>query len=95
MFMQSNYVRVLSGCGYGGGVVGLSVASALVAVGGFAPCEAHWRRVVGVSPPCVAQFPHRGSPPAISHAIPSKNHISLFQFAFVCHLCFGIACDFG
>ena len=32
---------------------------------------------------------------AISHAIPSKNHISLFQFAFVCHLCFGIACDFG
>ena len=64
-------------------------------VGGFAALGAVLRRVVGVSPPCVAQFPHRGSPPAISHAIPSKNHISPFQFAFVCHLCFGIACDFG
>ena len=60
MFMQSNYVRVLSGCGYGGGVVGLSVASALVAVGGFAPCEAFLRRVAGVSDPRVVQFPPIG-----------------------------------
>ena len=40
MFMQSNYVRVLSGCGYGGGVVGLSVASALVADAN--PMRAAW-----------------------------------------------------
>ena len=60
MFTQSNYVRVLSGGGYGGGVVGLSVASALGAVGGFARHEAHWRRVDGVSGPHVVQFPHLG-----------------------------------
>ena len=28
--------------------------------GGFAPCEALWRRVVGVSHPCMAQFPPLG-----------------------------------
>ena len=29
--------------------------------GGFAPCEALWRRVAGVSHPCMAQFPPFGS----------------------------------
>ena len=29
--------------------------------GGFAPCEALWRRVAGVSHPCMAQFPPLGS----------------------------------
>ena len=48
MFMQSNYVRVLSGCGYGGGVVGLSVASALVAVGVLR----HAKPADGVSSAC-------------------------------------------
>ena len=33
MFMQSNYVRLLSGRDYGWGVVGLAVVSMLVVVG--------------------------------------------------------------
>lgn len=53
MFMQSNYVRLLSGWG----VVGLAVVSMLVVIGGFALHEALWRRVVGVSAPRVVQFP--------------------------------------
>ena len=57
MFMQSNYVRLLSGRDYGWGVVGLAVVSMLVVIGGFALHEALWRRVVGVSAPRVVQFP--------------------------------------
>ena len=53
MFMQSNYVRLLSGRG----VVGLAVVYMLVVIGGFALHEALWRRVVGVSAPRVVQFP--------------------------------------
>ena len=89
MFTQSNYVRLLSGWG----VVGLAVVSMLVVIGGFALHEALWRRVVGVSAPRVVQFPRLGSPPAISHAIPPNDLVHLFQFALLCHLCFGIACD--
>ena len=33
--------------------------------GGFAPCEALWRRVAGVSHPCMAQFPPLGSGAAV------------------------------
>ena len=54
MFMQSNYVRLLSGCDYGWGVVGLAVVSMLVVIGGFALHEALWLRVVGVSAPVLA-----------------------------------------
>jgi len=54
MFMQSNYVRLLSGCYYGWGVVGLAVVSMLVVIGGFALHEALWLRVVGVSAPVLA-----------------------------------------
>ena len=83
MFMQSNYVRVLSGCGYGGGVVGLSVASALVAVGGFAPCEACWRRVVGVSGPHVVQFPCLG----LLQQFRMQFHPKIILVCFSSHSC--------
>ena len=33
--------------------------------GDFAPCEALWRRVAGVSHPCMAQFPPFGSGAAV------------------------------
>ena len=51
MFMQSNYVRLLSGRDYGWGVVGLAVVSMLVVIGGFALHEALWRRI---GPSCSA-----------------------------------------
>ena len=84
MFIQSKYVRLLSGWG----VVGFAVVSMLVVIGGFALHEALWRRVVGVS------VPRLGSPSPVSHAIPLNDLVDLLQFISLRHLCFGIACDF-
>ena len=70
------------------------VVASSVVVGGFAPCEALWRRVAGVSEAWMASFPPCGGEaalfdvrPAISHVIPLRVFQALKACCWNCSVC--------